>query len=295
MSSSAGALTRIHSLADVERPEDLPPEIAEELARIVAEEPRSVVRWLRRMAPRAAIGALAAGGLVLLNPTFPGIVALAVLATGEPPWRRQTLLLLDERMRELGLSRRARARIRARMIELTGDPPRSDPAERPSAARLLEHLAPQRDRLGGGLAPPRMTALERRRDDLRLAALGYLRQSKAAVIGGWTFGSLTVAGGISMLNAAWNIVQVGSGVLFMAAGAGILVGVSLASHGSMRRAVPHVRMSLRHSLRLWKRVRRAAKEVDRSMPDTTRAQMIVELLLAEEDDEGRATPAEPRS
>jgi hypothetical protein len=278
--STAGALTHVHTLADVERPEDLPPEVAREIAELVSSRRQSIVRWLKDSLVWWLLTGVSVGAGQLVSEAFYVFVLVFAFLPFSRPWRRQLYRVLQDRLRELGLSRRARVRIVARVESLLGRYPRLDPDERPSAERVLELLAPQRDRLGEHVDAPVLTREERERDDVRLAALGYLRYSKVSVGVGWAMGSVfTALGGLVALSR--HVSESVPGLIIAASGLGIVTASTFNSYTSMRRAIPHVEQGLLSSWRLWKRVRKAAKRVDKTLPDTERAERIAALLIPE--------------
>lgn len=278
--STAGALTHVHTLADVRRPEDLPPEVAEEIAELLATRRYTIGRWLKDGLPSnlAAAAAFVAFHYVSSWFFFPGVYfAIRGLSRA---WTEQLYGVLDERLRELGLSRRARVAIRHRVVELLGPQPRTDPAERPRAARLLEHLAPQRDRLGGRVAAPVMSAVEREHDDVRMAALAYLRTSRITALGGWLGGAMLVAMGGVWIGTG-NPVELAGGTMVVGAGIGLLAASSVRSFGDTRRAIPHAPLRFGPAWRLWRRIRSAAKRTDKGLPDTERAKLIASAVVGD--------------
>jgi hypothetical protein len=286
--STAGALTHVHTLADVKVPEDLPPEVARELAELVSNRRNTWGRWARDMIPRVLIGAaFAIPSTYYANLIFGLWWFVPVILIAPFPWQTQVYGVLSDRMRELGIGARARRRIFARIVKLVGKRPRIDPDERPSADRVLELLAPQRDRLGEHVDAPALTAVERQRDEVRLAALGYLRTSRISNALGWFFGATFTPLGIAMIMVDEPVVRA-FGMLSVFFGGGAAAISSWARYRDTWAAAPHLRFAPRRMWRLWRQIRGAAKRVDKRLPSAERAQAIAALVV--EDDVSAGQP-----
>jgi hypothetical protein len=198
--AAAGALTRFDHLGHVKRPEDLPANVAAEVAEIMARHTPNLRAFLLQDAPTVVglLGAVCAT-YPFLGASFPW--ALFLIGSGSGllgAWRSAPYREAARHLKAAGVPRRGRRAIFRRLRRVLGPFPGA-PKDRPSAEWFVDRLAPSHDELGR----PRDTALTPLRvasdldRDTALAVTGSVRRTSGA--------SAWMMGGISALFATLGV------------------------------------------------------------------------------------------
>jgi hypothetical protein len=156
------ALTVLEDPKKVFGPEDLSPKMAREIATLVASHrPTAKEMLAHEVPPLVAILAALGGAALFLGP---GVISWPALAGGLiggsvgllNAWRAAPIRAASRALKKMGVPLRGRRRILKKIQNIVGTFPPRDPADRPSAEEIAQHLEPalQDDGLQAPLARP---------------------------------------------------------------------------------------------------------------------------------------------